>query len=159
MNEELKLAFEIVKGPHQLEGPLIKGVAAATLIKDVGPVVIMAPDMEKLHKAFEKIANTKIIEEYTIFAIGQYKKREAIEKKVEKIIFPNSTVYWWYLPGANNCIMEFDNCDFNGNEHKLLGVAVKETERECKQLLSRVLGFSMKEINQIEINPTPPIPF
>ena len=156
MNDELKLAFEIVKGPHQLEGPLMKGVAAATLIKDVGPVVIMAPDMEKLHKAFEKIANVKMIEEYTIFAIGQYKKREPIEKKVERIVFKE---LWWFIhPESHCCSIEFE--DYVGDGLcEPLGIAVKKTKRECQQLLSKVSKMTMSEIKKYNISESEPIPF
>lgn len=155
MNDTLG-AFELVKGPHRLKGPLMKGIAAALLLDGVGPIVIMAPDMDKLHKAFEKVANYKLIEEHTIFAIGQYKKRDVVEKKVEKTF---GDIFWWYLPKDKLAQLEFDGWEVTGNGAKKLGVAVKENERECKQLLSKVLGLSLKEINQIEINPTPPIPF
>lgn len=157
MNDELKLAFEVAKGPHQLEGPLMKGVAAATLIKDVGPIVIMAPDMEKLHKAFEKITNVKMIEEYTIFAIGQYKKRELIAKKVERMVFKE---LWWFINQESSCcFIEYECFTDADGLCEPLGVAVKKTKRECQQLLSKVCKMPMSEIKKYDISEDEPIPF
>lgn len=157
MSDELKLAFEIIKGPHQLEGSLMKGVAAATLIKDVGPVVIMAPDMGKLHKAFEKITSLKMIEEYTIFAIGQYKKREPIEKKVERVVFKE---LWWFVhPESSCCFIEYEGFTSNDGLCEPLGVAIKKTKRECQQLLSKVCKMSMSGIKKYNISENEPIPF
>lgn len=161
MSDSLK-AFELVKGPHRLKGPLMKGVAAALLLDGVGPIVIMAPDMDKLNKAYGKITHTKVIEEHTIFAIGQYKKR-TFDKMVEEILNddkPNQLkkLLWCIHQESGCCFIEVE--DFEGDGLcSPLGEAIKQTERECKQLLSKVLGLSMKEINDIKINTELPIPF
>lgn len=65
---------------------------------------------------------------------------------------------WFYLPGANQCMLEYNNCDFNGNEFELIGKAEKQTVMECKLLLRR-LGWDRVDIDKLSISTEEPVPF
>lgn len=159
MSEKDTLGFEKVKAAKR--GEFIKGVAAAVSIDNtIGPVILMAPDLPRLHAAFEKITNHKMLEEYCIFSLtslGQVNKVDSTDKTIDK---ETELYYWWYLPDEKGCGIESKDCKFNGKEAYNLGLVVKKTERECKRLLSKH-GLTMKEINRIHIDTISPddIPF
>lgn len=71
---------------------------------------------------------------------------------------PPNGLYWFYLEGTRSCILEYDDCTFNGNDFELLGPAMQQTVTECKLLL-RGLGWKRGDIESVKISDTEPMPF
>jgi len=135
----------------------IRCVAAAWSIDSQTHVIVCAPDIVTLKRAWSKFTKDELIVKKAPVVIYKYEpKEENYCQPINEKLNPQS-YYWYYNADRNDCFVEF--YDFKKCEAtQLLGKAERLSVNECKLLL-RNLGFDRSKIDKTIIYTTDPIPF
>ena len=140
----------------------VHGIAAAWSLSSDLHIIIMAPDMNKLAKAFDKLGCEPLNESLCKFVIGEDTGKL---DKPQTISFKNDLIdYWYYFPEPSKTCQMFNpsqlrlHMELSGCKHSIqLGKAKERTKNECKLLL-REHKFDRTTISEVSIW-TDDIPF
>ena len=140
----------------------IRCVGAAWSVDSNTHVIICAPDIIALKRAWSKFTNQELDVKKAPIILYKYDP-DVKEHKVEindvvKSKRINKPLYWYIHPESDCCFIDFEGYVSDDRMAEQLGPAIRLTVIECKLLL-RSIGWKREDINELKIDNTHPVPF